>query len=503
MPTDDFTGNPPPPERQLGEYRLRYFLGESELARKWRAEQVSISRQVLLDELRPDRADRREDFLAGIRAMAAVDHPAIASVYEASADPDQCFYAHELLAGATLAERRHARETLTPARLALSLRRVCEAELHHESLGHATSPLTLDAVHLDEHGVIRLENLAIAGDRAEDRSALDSTHLGTALVPLVAAHEPGTTRMLTLLAWMRGEGLDAPLGWAQIRDFCMQIEHQLADPPSVMNPTRKLAAARKRPRVVLAVVTLLALAGIAALAVKMRPPEPPPEPRASLPEPVAIPAGTYATPDGAEKSLPAFRLSAHEVTIGEYRDFLKTLDSLAASGRQKTFDHPEQPPAKSSHEPDDWVAMLAASNSGEPWDGRSVAPDCPVTGVDWWDATAYAEWKKARLPSMSEWFAALTSQVKNPGALEPARWAPVTSFTADRTPNGLLGMAGSVAEWTADRGANPANPVGEKLWIMAGGSYAQPGSNALTREWTADRSLRRPDLGFRILFDSP
>ena len=37
------------------------------------------------------------------------------------------------------------------------------------------------------------------------------------------------------------------------------------------------------------------------------------------------------------------------------------------------------------------------------------------------------------------------------------------------------------------------------LSSFIGGSYLKPGSNALTREWTADRSLRRPDLGFRVV----
>ena len=127
--------------------------------------------------------------------------------------------------------------------------------------------------------------------------------------------------------------------------------------------------------------------------------------------------------------------------------------------------------------------------------------DSPVTGVDWWDAAAYAEWKKGRVPTQEEWFAALNFEVKSPSAIQPSPWVPVTQNTTDRTPAGLLGMAGSVAEWTADLESNPANPLGERRWLLIGGSYLKPGTNALTREWTDDRSLRRPDLGFRIAFD--
>jgi hypothetical protein len=59
-------------------------------------------------------------------------------------------------------------------------------------------------------------------------------------------------------------------------------------------------------------------------------------------------------------------------------------------------------------------------------------------------------------------------------------------------------MAGSVAEWTGSQSLNPANPLGEKNWVLMGGSYLKPSSGAIAREWTADRALRRPDLGFRV-----
>jgi len=127
--------------------------------------------------------------------------------------------------------------------------------------------------------------------------------------------------------------------------------------------------------------------------------------------------------------------------------------------------------------------------------------DCPVVNVDWWDASAYCEWKHCILPTQEEWFAALRSQMSNPPALLPAAWGPVTANTPDHTPNGLLGMAGSVAEWTRRPAPNPANPMGPRLWVLIGASFLHPQNGALAREWTDDRSLRRPDLGFRVAFD--
>jgi formylglycine-generating enzyme required for sulfatase activity len=202
------------------------------------------------------------------------------------------------------------------------------------------------------------------------------------------------------------------------------------------------------------------------------------------------------------ESYQAFRISAHEITIGQYSEFLEILSTLTKDGRERTFDSPKQATEKTSHEPTDWPAQLAAAKIHGIWQNQAVTLDCPVTGVDWWDATAYAEWKKARLPTQEEWFAALHLEEKNPAELPPGPWAPVTSQTTDRTAAGLLGMAGSVCEWTAEPAPNPANPLGEKLWVITGGSYLKPGTNALTREWTADRLLRRPDLGFRVVFET-
>jgi hypothetical protein len=497
--------NDAPEERLLGDYRLKELVAERAISRTWLAEQLSVSRLVLVDELREDQSGQKDVFLADVRAKAAVDQPLIGSVYEAVAGPGPgpCYYAHELLPGVTLAMREKTKRRLAPARLVDLLRRVADAHLQHEVLGQATSSLGLEAVHQDEHGVVRLENLAVAGPRTADQSMRDIVHLGNALVPLVAADQPGATRMLTVCAWMRGEGLEAPLTWEQVRDFCMQIEHQLADSTSSPSATRAVIPARKKQSIALiALATAVVAVGIVVFAGRMRPPALPAPPRASLPDAVTVAAGDYPTPDGSEESLPAFRISANEVTIGEFAGFLEILDTLAKSGRERTFDPADQAPGKTSHEPADWPAQLAAANANGVWRNLAVTLDCPVTGVDWWDAAAYAEWKKARLPTQEEWFAALNLEGRKPAAIPPGPWAPVTSQTLDRTPAGLLGMAGSVCEWTAKPAPNPANPLGEKLWVLIGGSYLKPGTDALTREWTADRSLRRPDLGFRVVFDA-
>lgn len=489
----------------LGEYRLRQLLSENTRTRIWLAEQESISRQVLVDELKPELLDQKEAFLADVRAKAAVDHPLISSVYEAVDTPEHCFAVHEMLHGAPLDQSLQSGSTLPPEQLAHMLHQVAVAQLHHQTAGHATSPLHLRNLHLDEHGVVRLDNLAVAGTRSPDESARDIAYLGEALRPLVAPGQPGSTRAITLLSWMRGEGLETALDWQQVSELCTQIEQQLSH--ASPTPTKQADARGKRShrksRLPIALAAVLALIAILIVLMRMGPDKPGPTPRPAMPTSILVPPGIHPAPDGGEHELNAFRICPHEVTIGDYAAFLDTLSTLTKSGLERTFDHAQQPAEKISHQPDDWASLLAAAKSTGVWNQRQVTLDTPVVGVDWWDAAAYAEWKKARLPSQDEWFAAMRREVANPSAIQPAEWLPVTAETADRTPGGMLFMAGSVCEWTSQAAINPSNPLGERQWVIIGGSFLKPGSNALSREWTNDRSLRRADLGFRIVWDVP
>jgi len=491
--------DPSPEERRLGDYALKEKLSEGMLITTWLAEQVSVKRMVLVDELDPERTSRSAAFLADIRAKASVDHTLIGTVYEAVIERNLCFYAHELLPGATLEDFKKNGETLMPVKLAHLLRRIAEANLHHEAHQHASSLLTLDAIHLDER-VMRLKNLVIAGPRTPEQSVRDIARLGETLPALVAPNEAGTTRVLTLLAWMRGEGIAEALGWQDIHTFCEQIEHQLSEPLSTLSPGNSAAEmVRKKPVMLIAILTGLALVGMVLLAMKLKPPAPEAPPPAVLPKPVVIPAGTHLTPDGLEADIPAFKISAYEVTIGEYSEFLQSLEVLAPSGREKTFDDPGQPAEKTGHTPDDWVELFAAAKAKGTWEGRPVSLDSPVINVDWWDAAAYAEWKQARLPTQEEWFAAVSPGAEKTPVISPGNWQPVTDETPDRTATGLVGMAGSVSEWTRLPAANPNNPLGEMFFVIIGGSYLKPANGVLTREWAPNRSLRRPDLGFRIV----
>lgn len=477
--------------RQLGDYRLLEPLSTHPGQTTWLAEQTSVGRTVVIVEL--TELEYRDEFLAQVRAKAAVNHPLISSVYEAVSDEEQCFVALEHLPSASLAAHLQDRIKLPPLRLAHALRRTAEAMLRLE--GIATEPLTPAAIHIDGLGAVRLENIACDGAPEPDREISDVMRLGETLPAIVADGQPGAGRLQTVLAWMRGEGLDAPIGWAQVRTYSEQVENQLLESSPVAATTRPV---RKRTALLPAVLGGLAVVaglGLAGLLKKDRDTPPPAPSEPSVPGPIEVGAGNYFTPDGDKTDLAAYQLGACEVTIGEYHRFLDVLSALPPEDRD-VFDHPGQPAEKEHHEPSDWTAMFSAAQDGRTWEGRPMSLNCPVVNVDWYDAAAYCRWAGGRLPTQEEWFAPLES----PSTLLPADWGPVTDIgPRDTTPNGLRGMAGSVAEWTLEPGINPANPAGQPAHVIIGGSFIDSSSGAWTRQWTSDLLLRRDNLGFRIL----
>jgi formylglycine-generating enzyme required for sulfatase activity len=195
---------------------------------------------------------------------------------------------------------------------------------------------------------------------------------------------------------------------------------------------------------------------------------------------VLIPAGTFwmGSPDGEGNKnehprhqvyLDAFYMDKFEVTVARYAEFIR---------------------AKNRAKPAFWDLVVSGKHG-----------NLPVVGVEWWDAKTYCEWVGKRLPTEAEWEKAArgtegrtypwgndqpTARHANFGKgyttnAYDDRLAPVDSYEAGKSPNGLHHMAGNVWEWTADwygkeyygksPARNPTGPSGGEYRVIRGGSW--------------------------------
>jgi hypothetical protein len=143
------------------------------------------------------------------------------------------------------------------------------------------------------------------------------------------------------------------------------------------------------------------------------------------------------------------------------------------------------------------------------WDDQLLRPNCPVVGVTWFDAKAYCDWARVRLPSEAEWERAARGAEGREypwGDEEPdpdranyhqtklGRPSPVGLFPRGSTPDGIADLAGNVWEWVADWYDDSKNAR-----ALRGGSWVRRSKDLRTSE----RNKNRPDtrnvssVGFR------
>ena len=157
--------------------------------------------------------------------------------------------------------------------------------------------------------------------------------------------------------------------------------------------------------------------------------------------------------------------------------------------------------------------------------GDLRAGDHPVTDVTWVEARAYCAWLGKRLPTSQEWQRALRGGERlpdrsiNPHPRRNFPWiastsptpaklldasapgtAAVGSFPDDRSPDGVLDLAGNAVEWTDSR-----EPDSKDMRIVRGGGALEVESLAKLAEFTAIENprpvtLRYFDLGMRCAY---
>lgn len=483
---------------QIEDYLVGVLICRGTHTLTWTATQVSVQREVVICSLRESLENDCtlvEAFFSDVRAKASVEHPLIGSVLEAVQSDGHCFFAREKLFGESLEAHHEKGLSISPLHVARIIRGLADAYKYLEFKGVSTLPLTPDDLFLDERFHCRMVNMVVSGESDPTVFTRDKQLIGMLFQDLLEPNQPGSTRTGSLLDFMTDMDREEPLTWTQIYDLSDEVERQLAEPKKQMQ-----IQSRTMPMKPFITVTALAKIGITVTVLsiiiglgyyistrKEHPKE------REMKDLVHIPAGNYPGPDGMRVKSRAFRIDAHEVTIGKYAKFLNALNRL--SDEQKTvYQHEDQPAGKTSNVPDDWEALYAAAKEGGEWNHLHVDLNYPVVGVDWWDAFAYAEWMERRLPSQEEWYVS-GSAGSDMRELKGTSWLPVDQ--TEETSLGVYGLAGNVSEWTRKRSFNPAEPSQPARYVICGASYLKPKYGARAREWLDDRNIRRHDLGFR------
>ncbi|HEV7405329.1 MAG TPA: SUMF1/EgtB/PvdO family nonheme iron enzyme [Chthoniobacteraceae bacterium] len=245
----------------------------------------------------------------------------------------------------------------------------------------------------------------------------------------------------------------------------------------------------------------------------------PETPEGKFDEQVRIPAGEFIFGDGTTAKTGEFSIDKYEVTIGQYAKFVEWLEQN--KDQQHVFDHPRQP-AKLSHVPDFWPIYYGQARRGGAAHSSPISLHSPMMALTWWDAYAYAKWTGRDLPTELEWEKAARGEKgsvfpwgdeadlrrantnadydeRHPGALASIDgsnyWGDVDKHGDDKSPYGVIGMAGNVSEWVGD--------WVDRHPVIKGGNFTialQPSSARIVNRLPEDA---QEFIGFRTISRTP
>jgi len=213
---------------------------------------------------------------------------------------------------------------------------------------------------------------------------------------------------------------------------------------------------------------------------------------------VYVPGGEFVMgrDDGDEYERPA-----HKVTV---KPFFIDLYEVTREDYQKCLD------AQKCPLPQGWTWTISNSTAR-----------CPVTGVTWDGANAYAQWAGKRLPTEEEWeFAARGTDGRRypwgndwkeglANANGASNGVANVGTYKGQSPYGAFDMAGNVWEWTANKmvpypGGTLPIGVSDDVKVIRGGYYLSNSNQVATtlrRGWSAQGEDDYSNTGFRCVKD--
>jgi formylglycine-generating enzyme required for sulfatase activity len=495
--------------RTIGPYQIEAQIGTSRWGAVYRALQPSLKRSVALKVLSPELAVHPHhiaSFREEARLAAQIIHGQIAAVYEAGAAGGLHYCAMELMDGPSLDEFLRAGAAVDEHHLLVALADAAEALdfLWRRQIPHPVP--TREHLLTNRAGRIKLIDVVPTDAAASLSPQEDLLSLGSLLAEIVNSISEVRRPIGELLEQMLGAPGRQPFAsLADVVNAARALDRTLfpaaiSAKPGTNTPTHK----NRQTLIVLviagvaaAVATLLWLQPWRGPAVVRVPPLPPPP--SDIETMVAIPAGEFIYQNGEKRSTNAYYIDKYEVTIGQYKRFL---DAIAAGTVV-----PEHPFAgHKDHTPNFWKEIVQSIATRVPLNGVRLAWNSPIFAVDYYDAYSYAAWRGKRLPTDEEWEKAArgTDGRRYPwgatfdAAQLPVRgpWSLVYDFRGDRSPYGVIAMAGNVSEWIAQ-----PPKAGRDAVVIRGGAWRDTEVELTQRVTDRAPTWRSDTLGFRCAAD--
>ncbi|MEM6279647.1 MAG: SUMF1/EgtB/PvdO family nonheme iron enzyme [Verrucomicrobiota bacterium] len=514
-----------PVETRLGDYKLLREIQQDANFALYEAEQTSIGRKVALKTLyRKHRKDIRwvQGFVNEASARASVNHPAISLVYECDQEMGVNFYTLELVDAPSLSDLARRRSELDESVLWTVLEACAGALLYLRENGMSHRLISAQSILMLRNGQPRIANPVRGRGNPlsveEERQQMEL--LADAISPFLQS-SGGDPQLHLLVERLGSDRIDAVNSIDGLNRILSPSdpEEDLSAPEIAKLNEQKT----NRSAILVGVgLGLLMLVGAAAAYFFVGGK---PEVR-DLSDLSRIPAGMFPYQEGEEVETTEFWIGQYEVTIAEYAEFLADLRSNP--GKEKEFRHPDQPESKVNYKPERWDEIYEKALKGGKFFGGRIDPNCPVIGVDWWDAQAYAKWRGGRLPTEQEWEKAARGRSGNlfpwgdeidpknfnsgldhestesarEGSVDGFRfWNPVDAIPADESRYGVIGLAGNVSEWTATWDIHPDSPD-KQVPIKRGASFATKSGFELTARRAGESADERNFwTGFRIASD--
>jgi formylglycine-generating enzyme required for sulfatase activity len=185
------------------------------------------------------------------------------------------------------------------------------------------------------------------------------------------------------------------------------------------------------------------------------------------------------------------------VTMAEFREF------VTSAAYNDDANWSERGLAWKADSSDTWADKI------DTLDACLVGANQPAIFVNWYEAQAYATASGARLPSQMERLHVMRGEAKRPypwgapfgsGNANTAeevlkRPCAVGLYHRDSTPEGVMDLAGNVAEWLGDDVASNR--------LIHPGAWSQPSMASWAKaRFLIEPDFRGPDLGFRLVRDA-